>query len=145
MFCQACQLLKCLFPEWSRINQSYAVLRHISMTYHAVFFRCWLSSIPAFCLSYLSTSRCVIIRVVRVHTIITHILWLWPSAHPVVWEIKKRCSSNVVDGSRNKQQQTTPWAEMDKERGLLNGWFSFKVLTDGSHEHLCDGDAWTTT
>ena len=53
---------------------------------------------------------------------------LLPSAHSVVWEVMKQCSLNFVDGSINKPLS----AEMEKEKGLLNGRFSFKALPDGS-------------
>ena len=53
-------------------------------------------------------------------TINAHMLWL--SAHSVVSEIRKWCSSHVVDGRRNKP----PREEMDKEKGLLNGKLSFR-------------------
>ena len=46
----------------------------------------------------------------------------------VIWEIRKQFSSNMVDGNRDK----TWWAEMDEEKGLLNGKFSFKVQPAGS-------------
>ena len=49
---------------------------------------------------------------------------LWPSACPIVWEIKKWCSRNIVDGKyKHKYPQ-----QMGKEKDL--GKISFK--TDGS-------------
>lgn len=48
---------------------------------------------------------------------------LRPSACPVVLEIKKRCTSNVADGTWNKP----PWAEMDKEKSLLKFYASTEL------------------
>ena len=60
------------------------------------------------------------------------------------WEIRKRCGSSVVDSSRNNP----PWAEMDKEKSLLNGKFSFNTRPGGSlartnYLHLLS--MWVTT
>ena len=42
---------------------------------------------------------------------------------------------NIPGRKRKEKKQTIFWAEMDTEKGLLNGKLSFKALSDGSrHE-----------
>lgn len=37
---------------------------------------------------------------------------LWPSVHPVIWEIRKQYGHNIVDSEPKKK---TSWAEKEKK------------------------------